>query len=53
MGNAITSLMNCENMEIPDQVLKSLNRVNRYELKELQLTLFENDIPLLTYQKID
>jgi hypothetical protein len=52
-GNAITSLMNCENMEIPDQVLKNLNRVRSYKLEELQLVLYENELPLLKYQKID
>jgi len=52
-GNAITSLMNCKDMEIPKLVLKNLNRINTYELKKLQLVLYENETALLTYQKLD
>ena len=52
-GNALTSLINCSDMETSKLIMKNLTSVNNYQLEDLQLVLYENERPLLKYQKID
>ena len=51
--NIITSLIHCNDIEISKQVSANLSRVNRYEFQGLQLSLYADHTPLLTYRKMD
>ena len=53
LGPAMSTRMACPDMSIPDAYLKLLDRVDSYQLSELDLILLEGDTELLKFRKTD